>query len=134
MKHTIRFFFLIFFLFSIPAYSADIHSHINNLIGENQKSWKEFGNKDLGKFFKKDGFRDYLDAYPVTSLTGGFEWKPGMGREFIGPLSGLPIKAPFSDYVPLPEGPVLDSNKTYRIGFVYHWGFHLWLISLLRSL
>ena len=84
----------------------------------------------MGKFFKKDGFRDYLDAYPVTSLTGGFEWKPGMGREFIGPLSGLPIKAPFSDYVPLPEGPVLDSNKTYRIGFVYHWGFHPWLISL----
>ncbi len=130
MKLTIRFLFLTFFIFSIPANSADIHSHINNLIGENQKSWKEFGNKDLGKFFKKDGFRDYLDAYPVTSLTGGFEWKPGMGREFIGPLSGLPIKAPFSDYVPLPEGPVLDSSKTYRIGFVYHWGFHPWLISL----
>ena len=130
MKKLFRFFLLFSFLFSIPAFAADIHSHINNLIGENQKSWKEFKNEDLGKFFKKDGFRDYLDAYPVTSLTGGFEWSPGMGREFIGPLSGLPIKAPFSDYVPLPEGPVLDANKTYRIGFVYHWGFHPWLISL----
>ena len=130
MKKLFRFFLLFSFLFSIPAFAADIHSHINNLIGENQKGWKEFKNEDLGKFFKKDGFRDYLDAYPVTSLTGGFEWSPGMGREFIGPLSGLPIKAPFSDYVPLPEGPVLDANKTYRIGFVYHWGFHPWLISL----
>ena len=114
-------------LISAQVSAADIHSHINNLIGENQKDWKEFKNKDLGKFFKKDGFRDYLDAYPVTSLTGGFEWKPGMGREFIGPLSGLPIKAPFSDYIPLADGPVLDPNKTYRIGFVYHWGSHPWL-------
>ena len=99
------------FLFSTNLYAADIHSHINNLIAENQKDWKEFENEELGKFFKKDGFRDFLDVYPVTSLTGGFEWKPGMGREFTGPLSGLPIKAPFSDYIPIEEGPVLDSSK-----------------------
>ena len=68
------------FLFSANLYAADIHSHINNLIAENQKGWKEFKNEELGKFFKKDGFRDFLDVYPVTSLTGGFEWKPGMGR------------------------------------------------------
>ena len=117
-------------LISTQVSAVDIHSHINNLIGENQKGWKDFKNKDLGKFFKKDGFKDFLDAYPVTDLTGGFQWEPGMGREFIGPLSGLPIKAPFSDYIPLPDGPVLDPNKTYRIGFVYHWGFHPWLISL----
>ena len=117
-------------LFSANSYAKDIHTNINDLISENQKGYKDFKNKDLGKFFKKDGFKDFLDVYPVTSLTGGFEWKPGMGREFIGPLSGLPIKAPFSDYIPLPDGPVLDSNKTYRIGFVYHWGFHPWLISL----
>ena len=130
MRYIIKSLLLYCFLFTTSAFAADIHSHINNLIGENQKGWKEFKNEELGKFFKKDGFRDYLDVYPVTSLTGGFEWSPGMGREFIGPLSGLPIKAPFSDYVPLPEGPVLDANKTYRIGFVYHWGFHPWLISL----
>ena len=42
------------FLFSTNLYAADIHSHINNLIAENQKGWKEFKNEDLGKFFKKD--------------------------------------------------------------------------------
>ena len=77
----------IIFLFSANLYAADIHSNINELIAENQKGWKEFKNEELGKFFKKDGFRDFLDAYPVTSLTGGFEWKPGMGREFDGHLS-----------------------------------------------
>ena len=117
-------------LFSANSYAKDIHTNINYLISENQKGYKDFKNKDLGKFFKKDGFKDFLDVYPVTSLTGGFEWKPGMGREFIGPLSGLPIKAPFSDYIPIPDGPVLDTSKTYRIGFVYHWGSHPWLISL----
>ena len=60
--------------FSANVYAKDIHTHINDLIADNQKSWKEFKNKELGNFFKKDGFRDYLDVYPVTSLTGGFQW------------------------------------------------------------
>ncbi len=107
-----------------------IHQHINQLIGKYSKSNKKFGNAALGKFFEKDGFRDFLDSYPVEGLTGGFAWKPGMGREFKGPLSGLPIKAPFSDYVPLAEGPVLDANKKYRIGFAFHGANHPWLISL----
>jgi ribose transport system substrate-binding protein len=53
-----------------------------------------------------------------------------MGAEFTGPFSKLPIKAPFTDYLPLPEGPVLDPNKTYRIGFVFHGFNHPWLVSL----
>ena len=130
MKNTKLLIFFVTIFFSANSYAKDIHTNINDLIAENQKGWKDFKNKDLGKFFKKDGFKDFLDVYPVTSLTGGFEWKPGMGREFIGPLSGLPIKAPFSDYIPIPDGPVLDTSKTYRIGFVYHWGSHPWLISL----
>jgi len=114
------------------AFAADegIHAHINGLIGKYSKSNKDFGNAALGSFFEEDGFRDFLDSYPVEGLTGGFAWEPGMGREFTGPLSGLPIKAPFSDYVPLAEGAVLDPNKTYRIGFAFHGANHPWLISL----
>ena len=74
MKKVLGIIFSFTLLFSGNLYSQDIHTHINDLISENQKGWKDFDNKDLGKFFKKDGFRDYLDAYPVTSLTGGFEW------------------------------------------------------------
>ncbi|MBT4932180.1 MAG: sugar ABC transporter substrate-binding protein [Rhodospirillaceae bacterium] len=66
----------------------------------------------------------------MTELSGGYVWKLGAGREFIGPLSKLPIKAPFSDYLPLKEGPVLDASKTYRIGFAFHGAAHPWLISL----
>ncbi len=110
--------------------ASDIHAHINGLIGEFDKTDKEFANTAIGEFFERDGFLDFLDSYPVEELTGGFAWQPGMGRDFTGPLSGLPIKAPFSDYVPLESGPVLNADKTYRIGFAYHGANHPWLISL----
>jgi ABC-type sugar transport system substrate-binding protein len=120
---------------SLPLRSAiseeiSIHSHINSLIAKYAKGKKPFANKEIGKLFKKQGFRWYLKAYPVTELSGGYDWKLGMGREFIGPLSNLPIKAPFSDYLAMNEGPVLNPKKTYRIGFAYHGAFHPWLISL----
>jgi ABC-type sugar transport system substrate-binding protein len=112
------------------ADETSTHGYINSLISKYSKAGKSFANKDVGDLYKKQGFRWYLDAYPVRELSGDFVWKLGMGREFIGPLSRLPIKAPFSDYLPLKEGPVLNPEKTYRIGFAYHGAAHPWLISL----
>jgi ABC-type sugar transport system substrate-binding protein len=87
-------------------------------------------NPHVAELFKRQKFMKSLETYPVGELAGGFKWKVGMGRKFIGPLSKLPINAPFSDYFPLKSGPVLDTIKTYRIGFTYHGAFHPWLISL----
>lgn len=114
----------------VGAEETSIHTHINSLIAKYSKAGKTFANKDVGTLYQKQGFRWYLGAYPVTELSGGFVWKLGMGREFIGPLSRLPIKAPFSDYLPMKEGPVLNPDKTYRIGFAFHGAAHPWLISL----
>jgi ABC-type sugar transport system substrate-binding protein len=114
----------------VAANETSIHTHINSLISKYSKAGKPFANKGVGNLYKKQGFRWYLDSYPVTELSGGYVWKLGAGREFIGPLSKLPIKAPFSDYLPLKEGPVLDASKTYRIGFAFHGAAHPWLISL----
>ena len=107
-----------------------IHSQINRLIVKHSKNKANFANSRIGARFREEGLRRYLDDYPVAELSGGFEWRVGMGREFTGPLSNLHIKAPFSDYLPLPLGPVLDTAKTYRIGFAYHGAGHPWLISL----
>ena len=113
------------------AESGSVHDVLNRLIkkysGEAKAGMKNAKVKEL---FKKDGFRDYLDVYPVGDLAGGFVWKPGMGATFTGPYSKLEIKAPFTDYLPMPAGPVLDANKKYRIGFVFHGFNHPWLISL----
>ena len=91
---------------------------------------RDLKNPSVSALYEKDGFRDYLEVYPVEDLTGGFDWKPGMGATFTGPYSKLEIKSPFTDYIPLPDGPVLKSDKKYKIGFVFHGFNHPWLISL----
>ncbi len=116
-----------------PALAQDssVHDQLNELINKYANAAKEsMSNPDVAGLYEKDGFADYLEAYPLGELAGGFVWKPGMGAEFTGPFSKLPIKAPFTDYLPLPEGPVLDTGKTYRIGFAFHGFNHPWLVSL----
>lgn len=108
-----------------------VHTVLNELIKKYSDEAKaSMSNEEVAALFEKDGFRDYLDVYPVGDLAGGFVWKPGMGATFTGPHSKLEIKSPFTDYLPLPEGPVLDPDKKYRIGLVFHGFNHPWLISL----
>ena len=108
----------------------DVHSNLNDLIKQYAAASAEMTNESVRDLYERDGFQDYLEAYPVGDLVDGFVWEPGMGAEFEGPYSKLPIKAPFTDYIPVPEGPVLNPDKTYRIGFVFHGFNHPWLISL----
>lgn len=116
---------------STPASAAPVHDLLNALIRKYSDAAKAaMANADIKALFEKDGFRDYLDVYPVGDLAGGFVWQPGMGASFAGPYSKLQIKAPFTDYLPIADGPVLDKGKTYRIGFVFHGFNHPWLISL----
>ena len=108
-----------------------VHGVLNGLIGDYAGAAKAgMSNESIKELFDRDGFRDYLDAYPVGELAGGFVWEPGMGATFEGPYSKLEIKAPFTDYLPMDEGPVLEPGNTYRIGFVFHGFNHPWLISL----
>ena len=51
------------------------------------------------------------------------------GTEINGPFSKQSLKLPFTDYVPLPEGPVGDPDKTYKIGVTFHGFDHPWLIN-----
>jgi len=87
-------------------------------------------NKQIYEIFMKDGLGFYLDKYPKGEFYQGFRWEKGMGTEIIGPMSKEKIKLPFTDYVPLPEGPIGDPNKTYKIGFTMH-GFNMpWLLDM----
>ena len=117
--------------FTSAAQAEGVHDTLNGLITKYGEQAKQgMSNKSVADLFEKDGFRDYLDVYPVGELAEGFVWKPGMGATFTGPYSKLEIKSPFTDYIPLADGPVLDPNKTYKIGFVFHGFNHPWLISL----
>lgn len=107
-----------------------IHNKLNQLITKYAGTAGDMTNDSIKDLYERDGFRDYLEAYPIGDLVDGFVWEPGMGAEFEGPYSKLAIKAPFTDYLPIDEGAVLDGSKTYRIGFVFHGFNHPWLVSL----
>lgn len=73
-------------------------------------------NKQIAELYENDGFENYAKTYPVGEAYGDYVWKPGMGATFKGHFSGWDLKAAFSDYMSLPEGPVGDADKTYKIG------------------
>ncbi len=76
-------------------------------------------NKQIHDMYLEEGLDTYAEAYPAGEFYDGFEWETGMGTEITGGFTGNSLKLPFSnDYVPLPEGPVGDPNKTYTIGVV----------------
>jgi ribose transport system substrate-binding protein len=86
-------------------------------------------NPQIAKLFKDEGFAFYLQKYPRGDAFGKFQWKPGMGTEITGPFSKQSLKLPFTGYVPLPEGPVGDPAKKYKIGVTFHGFVHPWLIN-----
>lgn len=76
-------------------------------------------NQQIHDMYLEEGLDTYAEAYPAGEFYDGFEWQAGMGTEITGGFTGNELKLPFSDdYVPLPEGPIGDPNKTYTIGVV----------------
>lgn len=87
-------------------------------------------NNQIYEIFEKDGLAFYLDKYPKGEFYKGFQWEIGMGTVIEGPMSKETLKIPFTDYIPIDEGPVGDPNKTYKFGFSMH-GFNMpWLLDM----
>jgi ribose transport system substrate-binding protein len=84
-------------------------------------------NPQIKKLFDDQGFERYLEGYPKGEPHGGFQWESGMGTEIKGPFSKQALKLPFTDYIPLDEGPVGDGE--YDIGVTFHGFDHPWLIN-----
>ena len=87
-------------------------------------------NAQISKLFKDEGFERYIEGYPKGEPHEGFKWESGMGTEIKGPFSKQALKLPFTDYIPLEEGPVGgDAGKTFNIGVTFHGFDHPWLIN-----
>jgi ribose transport system substrate-binding protein len=100
--------------------------------------WKKVplsrANRQINRIFRKEAFGIYMNKYPRSGAqeTGaGFE--AGAGTEIRGPISQQKLKLPFTSYYPLPEGPVGDPSRTYRIGYSIHGFSHPWLLSNAES-
>ena len=85
--------------------------------------WKNIplsrANKQINNLFRKQAFAIYMRKYP-RSHRNRASFTPGMGTEVTGPISGQSLKLPFTDYQSIPDGPVGDPNKIYRIGYTIH--------------
>jgi ribose transport system substrate-binding protein len=86
-------------------------------------------NDQIYDLFEEEGFQFYLEKYPRGDFYEGFQWEKGMGTEIVGPFSKQELKLPFTDYIPIPAGPVGDPDKTYKIGCTFHGFSHPWLIN-----
>ncbi len=86
-------------------------------------------NEQIAKLYKDEGFEMYSKSYPKGETYNDFQWSKGSGTKITGPYSKNDLKLPFTDYVALPEGPVGDANKNYKLGVVFHGFSHPWLIN-----
>lgn len=86
-------------------------------------------NTQIYDLFQEEAFERYISGYPEGEPFEGFQWEKGMGTEITGSFSELDLKLPFTDYVPMEEGPVGDANKTYKVGVTFHGFSHPWLIN-----
>ena len=86
-------------------------------------------NEQIAKLYKDEGFEMYSKSYPKGETYNDFQWSKGSGTKITGPYSKNDLKLPFTDYVALPEGPVGDANKKYKLGVVFHGFSHPWLIN-----
>lgn len=90
-------------------------------------------NEQINQILVEEGFQQYLDAYPKGNMYDNFNWEIGMGAQIVGPVTGQNLKIPFSDYVPVAEGPIGDSSKTYKIGSVVPNFEHPWMLNYIDA-
>ncbi len=95
--------------------------------------WKNLpiskANKQIYDLYQKEGFQLYIESYPNAPHYGGYSYKGGPGTKIEGPMSKQTLDLLFTDYVPLPEGPIGDPDKTYKIGYTIHGFNHPWLLN-----
>jgi len=94
--------------------------------------WKKIpisrANPQINRIFRKEAFAIYMNKYPRSTRKVA-DFKVGMGTIIIGPKSKQWLKLPFSSYSLLPDGPIGDPNKVYKIGYTIHGFGHPWLLN-----
>lgn len=139
---------LVALLFAFPSFAATVdwakvgrlkdQAFIDYVKGLDLKGqaaidfWKRIplsrANQEVYRLFRKEAFAIYMKKYP-RPRDGGAPFTRGMGEVVTGPISGQSLKLPFAAFQPLPEGPVGDPSKTYRIGYTIHGLGHPWLLN-----
>ncbi len=95
--------------------------------------WKRLpvskANRQIYKLFRKQMFAFFISKHPSRTADRGESFTLGGGRDIVGPLSGQPLKLPFSGIIPLAPGPVGEPDRIYKIGYSIHGFEHPWLLN-----
>ena len=94
--------------------------------------WKNIpiskANKQINQIFRDEAFAIYMNKYP-RPFGRGAKFIAGTGTNIIGPISKQKLRLPFTSVHPLPEGPIGDPNKHYKIAYTIHGLSHPWLLN-----
>jgi len=94
--------------------------------------WKNIpisrANQQVNRIFRDEAFAIYMNKYP-RPFGRGAQFKAGSGVDVTGPISKQKLRLPFTDVAPLPEGPIGDPNKQYKIAYTIHGLSHPWLLN-----
>lgn len=86
-------------------------------------------NQQIYDMYMREDLGSYYDDAPKDQPIDGYTFTIGDGTEFIGPMSGQKLKDPVGAYIPVPEGPIGDQKKIYKIGFATHGFTHPWCLN-----
>ena len=94
--------------------------------------WKNIpiskANPQVNKIFRDEAFAIYMNKYPRPFGKQG-SFSAGTGTDVVGPISKQNLRLPFTGVQPLPEGPVGDPNRHYKIAYTIHGLSHPWLLN-----
>ncbi len=94
--------------------------------------WKNIpisrANSQVYQIFRKEAFAIYMKKYP-RPFGRGYNFTTDAAVNVIGPISKQKLRLPFTNVVPLAEGPIGDPNKQYNIAYTIHGLGHPWLLN-----
>lgn len=92
-------------------------------------------NKEVYDLYMSDALDVYAESAPDGVVYGDYFWTMGDGTEITGPYSGnTNLKMAYTNYMPMDEGPIGDSSKTYKVGVVAISAIDSWMGNLYDSI
>ncbi len=149
MKSVLLFVIIVVtFLFPATVYSAEVDwikinklqnlellDYVASLDLKGQDAlnfWKNIplsrANVQVNRIFRDEAFAIYMNKYP-RPFGRGAKFIPGSGTNIIGPISKQKLRLPFTNVQPIPEGPIGDPDKQYKIAYTIHGLSHPWLLN-----
>ena len=83
-------------------------------------------NEQAANIYEQDGLEAYSQFYPYGEAYNNYTWQPGSGTDIVAPFTGVNLRLPFTDYLPMEADTIGDPSTTYNVGVVSAGSVHPW--------